>query len=403
MKQFRYIAEDAKGTRHEGELSAVSDEAARQQLGRRGLRVVKLEPASGDDGVPVAKLSRRESEGVVVALAELSNSELPLAEGLRAAAAESVSPRVARALRQIAGDIERGYALESIMSERGQFLPPHVRGLIAAASQTRRMGVALDDLVEHHRATREVWSKVLGAIAYPMIVLAMTVFVLGFLPVFVVPQFKQMFEEFGLQLPAITRAVISFSDAILWLGNGPGVWVAAPFATVLVVWIVLACFGIGTPASHRLTTTIPLIGPIWQWSGTAAFARLLATLLEYGVPLPQALLLTRDGVRDPDVREVAVLFSKGVEQGRSLSELLAESNRLPASITPFVRWGERTGQLPEALHAVSEMLLQRVQMRALLLRSIAPPVVFILVGILVGFMVISLFMPLVSLITGLSG
>ena len=75
---------------------------------------------------------------------------------------------------------------------------------------------------------------------------------------------------------------------------------------------------------------------------------------------------------------------------------------MPASITPFVRWGERTGKLPEALRAVTDMLLRRVQMRTLLLRSIAPPVAFILVGLLIGFMVISLFMPLVSLITGLS-
>ncbi|MDA1055300.1 MAG: type II secretion system F family protein [Planctomycetota bacterium] len=125
-------------------------------------------------------------------------------------------------------------------------------------------------------------------------------------------------------------------------------------------------------------------------------------MLEYDIPLPDALLLARDGVRDPDVREVAMLFARGVENGRALSDLLTETDRLPASITPFVRWGERTGKLPEALHAITDMLLLRVQMRTLLLRSIAPPMVFIVVGILVGFMIISLFMPLVSLIQGLS-
>jgi type II secretory pathway component PulF len=147
---------------------------------------------------------------------------------------------------------------------------------------------------------------------------------------------------------------------------------------------------------------MPLIGPIWQWSGTAAFSRLLATMLECGIPLPEALRLSRDGVRDPEIREVAKQFASGVEQGRTLAELLTESNRLPASITPFVQWGERTGKLPEALRAVTDMLLQRVQMRTLLLRSIAPPVVFILVGLLIGFMGVSLFLPLFSLIQGLT-
>ena len=402
MTRFRYIAEDAQGMRHEGELSASGSDAARQQLAERGLRVVELSPVGNDLGVPVSKLSHKDSEDVVIAIAELSNSQLPLVEGLRAAADEAASSRVARALRQIAADVEQGYALDRVMSDRGKFLPPHVRGLIAAASRTQRMGVALDDLVEHHRATREVWGKVIGAIAYPLIVLGMTLFVLVLLPIFIVPQFAQMFREFELKLPAATQAVIGVSEAILWFGNGPGLWIAATIGVLLVVLMVLASFGIGTPMTHRFTTTMPLVGPILQWSGTAAFARLLATMLEYGIPLPDALLLARDGVRDPDVREAATLFARGVENGRTLSDLMTESNRLPASITPFIRWGERTGKLPEALRAVTDMLLLRVHMRTLLLRSIAPPVVFILVGLLVGFMIIAMFMPLISLIQGLS-
>jgi len=305
-------------------------------------------------------------------------------------------------LRRIAADVEQGYALDSVMSGRADFLPPHVRGLVAAASRTQRLGVALDELVEHHRASREVWGRVLGAITYPLIVLAMTLFILGFLPVFIVPQFKQMFEEFELELPAITRAVIAVSDAVLWFGEGPGLWAAAIFGSALIVLAALATLGIGTPGTHRFTTTMPLVGPIWLWSGTAAFSRLLATMLEYDIPLPEALRLARDGVGDPEVRDCAAVFARGVESGHSLSDLIAESKRLPASITPFVRWGERTGKLPEALRAITDMLLLRVQMRTLLLRSIAPPVVFILVGIFVGFMIISLFMPLVSLIQGLS-
>ncbi len=402
MPQFHYVAEDTQGVRHEGEVSADSDDAARQQLRERGLRVAALSPVGAERGVPVSKLSQKESEEVVMAIAELSHSELPLAEGLRAAADEAVSTRVSRALRQIAVDVEQGYSIESVMGERGKFLPPHVRGLVVAASRTRRMGVALDDLVEHDRATREVWGKVLGAIAYPLIVLAMTLFVLAFLPIFIVPQFAQMFREFELELPVATQAVIAVSEAMQWFGEGPGLWFALTLSVVFIVLLVLASFGIGTPMTHRFTTTMPLVGPVWQWSGTAAFTRLLATMLEYDIPLPDALLLARDGVRDPEIREMATLFARGVEEGRSLSDLLAASNRLPASITPFVRWGERTGKLPEALRAITDMLLLRVQMRTLLLRSIAPPVVFILVGMMVGFIIIALFMPLVSLIQGLS-
>ncbi len=188
MMRFRYIVEDAQGNRREGEVSADNYYAAREQLREQGLRLILLGPTGDGHGASVSKLSQKEAEEVVIAIAELSHSELPLVEGLRAAADESVSSRVARALRQIAGDVEQGYALDSVMGERGKFLPPHVRGLVAAASRTQRMGVALDDLVEHHRATREVWGKVLGAIAYPLIVMGMTLFILAFLPIFIVPE-----------------------------------------------------------------------------------------------------------------------------------------------------------------------------------------------------------------------
>lgn len=402
MSQFRYIAEDANGARREGELSAPNESAARQQLESEGLLAIELTVASDSSNASVPSLSQKESEEVVIAIAELSNSERPLVEGLRAAADEATGRRIARALRRIAADVEQGYALESVMDRHGQFLPPHVRGLVAAASRTRRVGLALDDLVEHHRATREVWARVLGAIAYPSIVLSLTVFILAFLPIFIVPQFKQMFNEFGLELPAITKAIIGVSDAVLWFSEGPGLWIAVTTAGAVIVLAALASFGIGTPTSHRFATTMPLVGPIWQWSGTAAFSRLLATMLEYGIPLPEALVLTRDGIPDPDIREAAVLFARGVESGRTLSDLLSETNRLPATVIPFVRWGERTGQLPEALRAVTDMLLLRVQMRTMLLRSIGPPVVFIFVGLFVGFTIVALFLPLVSLIQGLS-
>jgi type II secretory pathway component PulF len=402
MIQFRYIAKDAHGTRHEGEMSADSEDAAREQLRRRGLQAVDIDVVEKQRERPASRLRPKEAEDVVITVAELSNSELPLADGLRAAAAEATSSRVARALRQIAADVEQGFALESVMTKRSDFLPPHVRGLVAAAAKSGRLGLALDDLVEHHRSAREVWSQVLGAIAYPLLVLGMTLFVLAFLPIFIIPEFKKMFSEFGLELPAITTAVIRFSDAILWLGHGSGVWIGLVFGAFFLVMIALGSFGLGTPAMRRFAITMPMVGPIWQWSGAAAFSRLLATMLEYDIPLPDALRLARDGVRDPEVRQVATQFAQGVENGSTLSDLMTETNRLPASITPFVRWGERTGKLPDALHSVADMLLLRVRMRTLLLRSVAPPVMFIIVGLLVGFMIVSLFLPLVSLIQGLS-
>lgn len=401
MPRFRYKAKDPHGQVHAGLIEAASLENASQRLADDGLEVVEIQPESGDQGGPPSRLTAKETEDVVVTLAELSSAEVPLAEGLRAAAQASKG-RVARALRSIAADVERGYALESVMSERGQYLPAHVRALVAAAARSHRLGLALDDLVEHHRATREAGMRVLGAIAYPLIVVGLTFLLMSFMPLFVVPQFKQMFAEFDLELPAVTQMVIGMSDAMLWMAAGPGKWIVLVVVVMLLGFMICASLGIGTGWSQRFASTMPLLGPIWQWSGVAAFARLLATMIEYGLPLPEAIRLASDGVHDPDVREAAIELADGVENGKSMSEVLRESNHLPPSITPFVRWGEQTGNLAEGLRVVSEMFLQRLQMRTLLLSSISPPVVFIFVGLMIGVMVVALFMPMVSLIQGLS-
>jgi general secretion pathway protein F len=402
MTKFAYKAKDAEGRERAGAVEADSAASARQKLAAEGLQVTELTLAGDEEVRPPSKLSNEETEDVVMALAELSSAELPLAEGLRAAAAESTNARVSRALLSIAVDVERGYALESVMSERGEYLPAHVRGLIAAAARSRQLGLALDELVEHHRASREIWGRIVGAIAYPLLVLGFSFFVFAFLPIFVIPQFAQMFREFDLDLPVMTELVLRLSDAMVWATEGFGKWVVLTMLIALVTLIIFASLGVGTSWSQRLAASMPLVGPIWQWSGAAGFSRLLATMIEHGIPLPEAVRLAGDGVRDPEIQATSLMLADGIENGRSLSDLLVETNRLPMTLVPFVRWGEKTGKLSDGLRTASELFLLRLSMRAVLLRSIAPPVVFIFVGMMVGFFVISLFMPMVDLIQGLS-
>ena len=400
MSTFHFTASDAQSRKIHGEVVATDESAARQELMARGLTLIEISAAT--DIKPPSRLSAREAEQVVVALAEVSRSELPLAAGLRAAAQECTSRRVASALRQIAAQVEQGYALESILKEHGRFLPPHVRGLVVAAARSRRLGVALDELVEHHRAIREAWSEVLSALAYPAIVLGTAFAVIMGLLLFIVPTFDKMFLEFQLQLPAPTRVLVGLGSVALGLNTKAGVF----FGVCTVLGIAIFCFaassGWGTTWTQRLANHMPLVGKMWWWSNSAAWTRLLATLLDQNVALPEALDLVSNGVRDPLSRQTVRWLARGTEQGLRLSDLLASGVHLPASVLPFVRWGETTGQLPTALRNVSEMLLARLHSRAKVLYSVAPSLVFLLVGFVVGFTVIALFMPLVSLIQGLT-
>lgn len=402
MARFTYTAVDSTGQRVEAEIVSATIDEARAALTERGLTEIELAFAASETARAPRRLTSKETEDVVSSLANVTNADLPLGPGLRAAAAEVPNRRVAQALQAIATMADQGQDLQTIVGDHSSFLPMHVRGLVAAAARTRRLGTALDDLVEHHRAIRDIWRQVLGSIAYPTLVVFATLAILGFLPIFIVPVFKKMFEEFELDLPQATLFLIEMSDAFAWVVAGPGKWILFGCLFLLSLIVVTASLGLGTAWTQRFAATIPLVGPMWQWSGAAAFSRLLAMLLEQDIPLDKAIAMAADGVSDPDVRETAKLLAQDVENGRALSDAIWQDGRLPTSMAPFVKWGEKTGDLADGLRTMSDILLLRVSMRAALMRVVSPPVVFLFVGLVVGFVVISLFMPMVSLIQGLS-
>jgi type IV pilus assembly protein PilC len=147
---------------------------------------------------------------------------------------------------------------------------------------------------------------------------------------------------------------------------------------------------------------MPILGPLWAWSGASSFMALLAVLLEHDVPLSEALQLTGDGMHNAALRRAGTQLALGVEGGQSLSYLVEDSACLPASAVPVLRWGERTNGLSEAARTLADLFADRVRARTTWLRSTAPPVVYVFVVMSLGFAVISLFLPLISLIQGLS-
>ena len=402
MPEFRFTTVDAEGQRVDHELSAQSLDEARDKLEQRGLTSIEIRQLDDQSERAPTRLSSREAEAILGTLASLSNTNLPLGRGLRAAAAESSSRRVARALRTLAVRADQGHDLQAIVAEPSLHLPRHVCGLIKAATRTRRLGAALDDLVEHHRAMHEVWSSVLLAISYPLLVLFMTGLVLAVLQTYIVPPFKQMFEDFEIELPATTQMLMGLSDAVLWLGQESWQWLIVACFVLFVLIVVAASLGLGTSWTQRFAMTMPLVGPMWHWGGAAAFSRLLAMMVEQEIPLHEALELSADGVNDPHVRDSARLLAHRVENGSTLAEAIQADDCLPATMIPFVKWGERGGDLPDGLRAISEILLARVHFRAAMLRTISPPIVFLVVGLVIGFVVISLFLPMVSVVQALS-
>ncbi len=342
---------------------------------------------------PVSPFSASAADELVNCTMAIVMTGAPLPAGLRAAAQESESPRVAAGLRHLAAELERGRSLEDCLAHARQ-LPPYVAGLIRAAQRTGDMSVTLAAWTSNRRAARQHWRTIVAALAYPAVavVLAFAVFLL--LGTMVVPTFRIMFSEFNLKLPAVTIYVLRASE----------------FATRFFPLVTgsLVAIGVGTrllggrAGWSCLMTNLPLLGPAWHWTGVAEMLRCLGLLVGYRVPLPEALRLAADGVTDAYVGEQCRALAIRVEQGRSLTMSLVDLRTLPLSIVPMIRWGEQHDQLDSSLRSAAEMIESRLKVRTHVLAQIIPPLLFVFVGVSLASAIISLFLPLISLIQGLS-
>ncbi|MFN0020643.1 MAG: type II secretion system F family protein [Pirellulaceae bacterium] len=339
-------------------------------------------------------LSPREAESLVRAAAQLAEADLPLAEGLQAAAGEAASGRMSRALRHVARAIENGSSLEQAITACGPRVPPYLGGFLNAAEKTGKLGVVLTEWVENQWAVRNRWREVTAALTYPLISLALAGVVFLFLALYVIPPFKTMMMEFGLRLPVTTLAVFWMSDVVM-----PQLLVV--FAAVVLGLGAVRLFG-GRGAFSQLVGALPLVGKLWYWSGSAEGLRAVGMLIENQVPLPQALTLAASGISDAYIGQVCRQLGQRTKDGQSLGEALIRTRLFPMSIIPVIRQGEQQGTLDSAFRTAAKMLEDRVNNRSLLVIQILPPMIFVGVALLVGITIIALFMPLIGLVQGLA-
>jgi type II secretory pathway component PulF len=346
-------------------------------------------------------LNERESEQLLTFVVNIGLAQHQLVDGLYAAAADSSNRRVATALRDMAKEVGRGRPFLEVVADPAIRISPHVRGLIAAATRTGKLGVVLDELLEHHRAHRALISNIWFSLVYPMFVLMLTLCLLGFFMIWVVPEFDAMFVEFALDLPILSLSLIQVSRAsvALWTQTGIGSIVLAGIIALGIGY--LATSGRGGAGLQRALEMAPILGPLWCWSGAADFLRMLSLMLDNHVPLPEALKLAADGSSKADLRRAGRWLSQQVSEGRQLADLVESSHCLPATSPPVLRWGERTGLLSDAAKTLADMYSDRVRLRTNWLRSALPPIVYLMIVSMVVAAVLGLFLPLVNLFRAL--
>ena len=336
-----------------------------------------------------------ETTGQVVALAQAG---LPLAPGLRALAEEIPSGRVRRSLHALSERLERGESLDTVLAESSRLVPPPLRALLAAATGSGNLGLLLDRYLMLSRANRDLKRRLWLSLAYPLLLILASIGVLAFILMWITPEFRNIFEGFDVELPAITVALVTVSKFLVDYGG------VILLGTVLVGGLLVFCVPllVGRANLRRMLHVVPILGSMLQFSGLAGFCHFLALLLEGRVRLADALRLSGAACGDASLNQHAAELARGIEGGLSLIDATFGLPSFPQSLMHVFRWQTRGDAFADILRANAEVFEARARTQSGMLGGIIEPFVLVGVATVIGGTVVSLFMPLIKLLNELS-
>lgn len=334
-------------------------------------------------------------------IAAMSRAGLPLDQGLTALAAEMGRGKLQKVTRQLADDLRAGFSLpDALQRQRGR-VPAYYAALLAAGIRSGKLGEVLGTLTVYARTIADFRDAVSGALIYPVIVLALGFFLIGFVGYFVLPEYAAVFDKMKITLPLATRI-------LLFIGQRPISFLVTPLVGLLVGlaaerwW--LRSTARGRAVWARFTYLLPMVGTLIRSARLAAFADLLGILVDQSVPLPDAVRLAATGSSDPLLNDGAGQIDTDLRQGMTLGEALQRQQLVPKLVIFMIRFGEKQGTLGPALHQLAQMYRRQAEFRAALLRTVLPPLLIVLLAITVGSLFIfGLMAPMFVILDLLSG
>ena len=324
---------------------------------------------------------------------------LPLIQGLDAIAQQHSNPTFKSVLEQIRNDVEGGSSLSTAMARHPKGFDSLYTNMIAAGETggildtiLQRLSSFIEKIVKLKRALR-------SALIYPATILTIAIAVVAIILWKVVPVFRTLFEGFNVDLPLLTRFVIALSGLV------------EKYIIFVIMFAVLGSFGLrfyyktekGRHLIDKLLLKFPILGPILRKIGVARFTRTLATLLTSGVPILEGLTITGKTAGNAILEDTIYQLRQRIEEGGTMAEPMRQSGFFPPMVTQMVAVGESTGEMDAMLVKVADYYEEEVDVVMANLLTILEPVLMVFLGVVVGGIVISMYLPLFKLIQVLSG
>jgi type IV pilus assembly protein PilC len=297
-------------------------------------------------------------------------------------------------------EVDGGGTLSDAMAKFPKAFDKLYVNMINAGEAGGVLDLILARLADFMEKAAKLKKKVIGAMIYPAVVIMIAVGIVSMIMIFVIPKFKSIFADFGVALPGITQVLLDIST---WFANWGWAYVLASPIVFTLVWRLIRVSEGGKYATDVIKLKIPILGNILGKTAIARFTRTLGTLISAGVPILDAINITKETCGNEVFSRALVKVHDAIREGESMADPLRATKVVDAIVVNMVDVGEETGDLDKMLIKVADNYDSDVDVLVGSLISILEPVMVVILGVIVGFIVIALFMPMITLISNMSG
>ncbi len=353
---------------------------------------IKL-PGIGD------RIKPRQLSVFVRQLATLLGAGLPLLRSINVLSDQAKPGIMKETLSEVASDIEGGATFSDAVAKHPKSFSKLFINMIKAGEVGGILEAVLERLAEFSEKEEALKRKIKSAMVYPILVTVAAMGILTFLIIVVIPTFKKMFEDFNTELPGATVMLLKISDVFKdWKSI---LVILGALVGLVIIYKLIRKTRKGEYYSDKIKLYIPVVGPLIRKTAVGRFARTFATLIGSGVPILQALTIVKDTSGNEVIAQSMVSVRDSIREGESIARPLQASGIFPPLVINMVDVGEETGALDKMLLKVAEAYDQEVDAAVAALTSIMEPIMIVGMGVVVGFIVIALFLPLIKLATAI--
>ena len=393
MAQYNYKAMDKNGKAKKGSIEAINLDKAKEKLKSEGLIVQDIKEQGAGKKGGGKKVKDKDLAVFCKQFSAVLNAGVTIISALEMMSEQLENKTLKRALQEAQAYVQKGGTLADAFKLNPKVFPPIMINMTAAGEMSGNLEICFDRLTTHFETANALHSKVKGAVTYPIVILIVVVAVVAVLLVGVIPQFSQMFDDLGSELPAATQMLVNLSNFLQHK------WYILVIIVAAIVFG-LKAFGKTEPGSlmyAKIGIKFPLFGNLTIKSAAATFSRTMATLMASGISLIDAVEQVAKMINNRIIREALLDAKTQIAKGVPLSKPLRDCGIFPPMLPQMTKIGEETGNIDDMMDKVADYYEMEVNDATDALTAAMEPLIIVIMGVVVGGIVMAIYSPMLSM------